>query len=165
MMIRNIEVNDAEEFLKFTKLLDEETKFMLYEPNERAVTVEEQTQSFMRIKKAKDTIFFIAIEGERIIGFVAGIGSSIKRINHSLSIAIGILTDYQGKGIGTKLLNRVEAWAREHNKQRLELTVMVHNELAVKLYTKQGFIIEGTKKHSIKIDNTLIDEYYMAKLL
>jgi RimJ/RimL family protein N-acetyltransferase len=42
---------------------------------------------------------------------------------------------------------------------------MAHNERAIRLYKKMGFEIEGTKKHSLLISGSYVDEYYMAKLI
>ena len=47
----------------------------------------------------------------------------------------------------------------------LELTVMTHNTAGIALYKKQGFAIEGTKRHSLLINGQFIDEFYMSKLL
>ena len=41
-MIREIEIEDAKIILQLSKQLDEETKFMLYEPGERKTTAEQQ---------------------------------------------------------------------------------------------------------------------------
>jgi len=56
-------------------------------------------------------------------------------------------------------------FTRHHAVHRLELTVMVHNERAIRLYKKMGFEIEGTKKHSLLISGSYVDEYHMAKLI
>lgn len=165
MIIRCAVEEDAAAFLTCVKQLDEETKFMLFEPGERDVTIEDQARTLRKIQDSGHSIYFIALEDDRIVGFIAGIGSSIKRISHSLMIVIGILKDYHGQGIGTQLFNRIEEWAKEHGKERLELTVMTHNEHALGLYKKQGFEIEGTKRHSLMIDGQSINEYYMAKLI
>lgn len=42
---------------------------------------------------------------------------------------------------------------------------MSHNKAGVALYKKQGFEIEGTKRHSLLVNGQFVDEYYMAKLL
>jgi RimJ/RimL family protein N-acetyltransferase len=67
----------------------------------------------------------------------------------------------------TKCRNFVvkRSWARERGFHRLELTVMTHNERAIRLYKKMGFEVEGVKKHSLFVNGEYVDEYYMAKLI
>lgn len=43
-----------------------------------------------------------------------------------------------------------------------------HNDLeepGIALYKKQGFEIEGTRKHAYIINGQYVDEYYMGKIL
>ena len=77
----------------------------------------------------------------------------------------GILQEYAGKGIGSRLFDTLLLWAKESPLRRLELTVMTHNERAIALYKKNGFEIEGTHKCSLMIDGALVDEFGMALLL
>jgi ribosomal protein S18 acetylase RimI-like enzyme len=42
---------------------------------------------------------------------------------------------------------------------------MIHNELAVGLYRKMGYVVEGTRHAALLVDNHLVDEFWMAKLL
>ncbi|TCZ79254.1 GNAT family N-acetyltransferase [Paenibacillus albiflavus] len=165
MIIRRTVEEDAAAFVHFANQLDTETKFMMFEPGERDVSVEDQARIFRRTQDSAETIYLIAIEGDTIVGFIAGIGSSVKRISHRLMVVIGILEEYQGQGIGTQLFTQLEQWANEQGKQRLELTVMTHNELGLSLYKKRGFEIEGTKRHSLVVDGKSIDEFYMAKII
>jgi RimJ/RimL family protein N-acetyltransferase len=59
----------------------------------------------------------------------------------------------------------MEQWASLRAITRLELTVMTHNQAGVALYKKQGFEIEGRKRHSLLVGGHYVDEYLMAKLL
>jgi RimJ/RimL family protein N-acetyltransferase len=92
------------------------------------------------------------------------IGGNARRNKHSAYIVVGILKDYRGQGVGTKLFKELEQWAFNHNIHRLELTVVTRNETGLSLYKKMGFQIEGTKRHSLFIDGEFVDEYYMSKL-
>lgn len=47
---------------------------------------------------------------------------------------------------------------------RLELTVRCDNEPAIHLYRKNGFVVEGVKKHTMRVNGEYVDEYTMAKL-
>ncbi len=42
---------------------------------------------------------------------------------------------------------------------------MAHNTAGIALYKKQGFEIEGTRRHAYIINGQYVDEYYMAKIL
>ncbi|KFN01212.1 GNAT family N-acetyltransferase [Bacillus clarus] len=164
-MIREIRVEDAALFLQLSKQLDEETKFMLYEPGERKTTVEQQEKMIERFIDNDHSIIFVAVADDRVVGFILANGNSLQRKKHVATIVIGILQEYGGRGIGTALFKEVEKWARLHGVWRLELTVMAHNTRAQALYSKAGFEQEGVKKASLIIDGKDIDEYEMAKLL
>ena len=65
----------------------------------------------------------------------------------------------------TELFQELHKWAQSQNLHRLELTVKNDNEAGLALYKKMGFEIEGTKRHSLKVNDRFIDEFYMSKLL
>ena len=49
-----------------------------------------------------------------------------------------MLQQFTGQGVGKQLMNKLESWAIESGIHRLELTVMEHNERAIKLYKAFG---------------------------
>ncbi|MBM6619329.1 GNAT family N-acetyltransferase [Bacillus suaedaesalsae] len=163
--IRSITPEDAELFLALSKRLDQETAFMLYEPNERKTTALEQKNMIERIISAKNSTILVAEHIDKIVGFIALFGNKNLRNKHSAYIVIGILQDYTGKGLGTKLFEQGILWAKAQNFHRLELTVMVHNKSGIALYEKMGFQREGIKKHSLKVNGQWVDEYYYSYLM
>ncbi|MDP5276491.1 GNAT family N-acetyltransferase [Chengkuizengella axinellae] len=164
MNIRQIEEKDAEKFLKLLKRLDNETKYMLFEPDERTSSIGEIKDHITKLLKSKSMIF-VAENNQGFAGYILANRGTLQRIKHSAYIVIGILQASTGKGIGQMLFERMERWASKQQISRLELTVMTHNDKAIKLYEKMGFEKEGVKRHSLIIDGTSIDEYYMSKLL
>lgn len=164
MIIRKIEVEDSERFLNMLRQLDNETKNMMYEPGERKTSIEEM-KSVIKNINASNSLMLVAEKEEDIIGFLSAERGFANRIKHSAYIVIGILKDYRGKKIGTKLFKELIDWALVNDVTRLELTVMTHNEGAIKLYKEMGFKIEGLKEKSLIVDGKYIDEYYMAKVL
>ncbi len=64
-VIREIEIEDASSFLQLSKQLDEETKFMLYEPGERKTTAEQQEKMIHRFIENEYATIFVAVEDER----------------------------------------------------------------------------------------------------
>jgi RimJ/RimL family protein N-acetyltransferase len=88
-----------------------------------------------------------------------------RRNHHNVHIVIGIRAAFTNQGIGTRLFQACEAWARERGLHRLELTVMTNNHLGTALYKKMGFQIEGTAPDALRVDGQYIDLHYMSKVL
>ncbi|MCL1816835.1 MAG: GNAT family N-acetyltransferase [Clostridiales bacterium] len=84
-----------------------------------------------------------------------------------LSAGIGLMVhkDYQGQGIGDKLLSTLldvaDNWLML---VRVELTVYTDNERAIALYKKHGFEQEGIKRKSSIRNGKHMDELMMARV-
>jgi RimJ/RimL family protein N-acetyltransferase len=163
--IREIRESDAEEFLNLCNRIDSETPFMMFEPDERPTTIQDQKDEIRDILSRDNQMIFVAEKDDQLIGYLAAYGGKYKRNRQTVYIVTGILQGYTSQGSGTRLFEQLEEWAKKRKMHRLDLTVMVHNEAAVALYRKIGFEIEGRKKHSLFINNSYVDEYWMAKLL
>ena len=166
MIIRPIQVEDTESFFSMMCFLDDETPFMMYEPNER----EKTTDATELREKIDDAIsmgdfLLIAEERDHIVGYIWAERGRMNRILHTAYIVVGIREAYQHQGIGTKFFRKLDEWARRNNIIRLELTVECANTVARKLYEKNGFVVEGRRKKSMKLGDEFVDELYMAKLL
>jgi L-phenylalanine/L-methionine N-acetyltransferase len=87
------------------------------------------------------------------------------RRGHAAGIGMGVHDDFQGKGIGTALMDAMidlaDNWL---NLRRIELTVYADNEPAVRLYRKFGFEVEGTLRNYAFRDGQLIDALSMARV-
>lgn len=165
--IREAVESDAAAFLDLWKALDTETEFMLYEPEERKASFKSQKAILANALSSENVqIIVLDVVGvEYLAGFCAGRRSNNVRDKHTLSVVIGIRQDYTGKGWGFSLITELEKWALKQGVIRLELTVMVNNTIAIALYKKLGFKIEGTKAKAVNLKSGYIDEYVMAKLI
>ena len=165
MIIRTIRKSDAEQFLNLCKQLDADTQFMLIEPGERKTTLEEQRDQIDNLLRQENQRIFVTEQDNQLVGYLEATGGTFKRNRHSAYLVIGILQAFAGQGIGTQLFQRMEEWAKQKYIHRLELTVMAHNTAGIGLYKKQGFAIEGIRRHSLLINGQFVDEFSMAKLL
>lgn len=164
--IRTIREEDAAPLLAMLRRLDEETTFMMFEPGERATTVDEQRARIRGQLASDNSMSFVAeTDTGELVGILGAMGGAYRRIHHTVHIFIGILQAYCGQGIGRRLFEAMEAWARGWGARRLELTVMCHNTRAVALYQKMGFAIEGTRRDSLRVDGQYVNEYAMSKIL
>lgn len=87
------------------------------------------------------------------------------RRRHSGWLGITVRDDWHGRGVGTALmgalLDLADKWL---NLERLELTVYIDNEPAIRLYTKFGFVIEGTHRRFAFREGAYVDAHFMARL-
>lgn len=165
MLIRTARATDAEDVLELLLRLDEETRFMMYEPGERSTSVHGQAEALGTFLASENNTFLLAEEGGRLVGFLEATGGAFRRNRHVAHLVIGVLGEYAGRGIGTALMAEAARWARERGLRRLELTVQTHNRAARALYEKMGFAVEGTRKDAMLVEGSFVDEYYMARLL
>jgi RimJ/RimL family protein N-acetyltransferase len=163
--IRQIVIEDAEAYLKLREQLDHETKFMLLEPGERQITVEQERERVKSLLATDNSIVFLAENDGEPIGFLWANGGMFRRNHHTVHIVIGIRATHTNQGVGTRLFQACEVWARERGQHRLELTVMTHNHLGIALYKKMGFQIEGTASDALRVEGAYVDLHYMSRLL
>ena len=163
MNIRKIKMEDANSYLEMLLNLDKETKFMMFEPEERSNSIDIARRKIENTIKG-DNLILVATEGTEIIGFLSVERGVPRRIRHTGYVVVGIREKYRGMGIGSKLFSELDKWARENNLTRLELTVVSSNIVAKHLYEKNGFEIEGIKRKSVLVDGKYLDEFYMAKI-
>src|SRR5687768_4470117 len=108
----------------------------------------------------------VACVGDDIIGN-AGIDANLARPRraHAAGIGMAVRSDWQGKGIGTALMQAlVELADNWYGLVRLELSVFTDNAPALALYKKFGFEIEGTLRKYALRKGVLEDVYTMARL-
>ena len=60
-------------------------------------------------------------------------------------IGMAVLREWRGRGVGTALMVAAIDWARERGLHKLSLSVFAHNEAAIALYRKFGFVEEGRR--------------------
>lgn len=165
MLLREVNREDAEGLVRLIKQVESESQYMLFEAGERNIEPEQQIKRIEAMKKEGNSTIFVAEENDKLIGYLIVMGGNAMRNKHSVYLVIGILSQYRGLGVGTKLFEELEKWAMVHQIHRLELSVVTRNEAGLRLYKKMGFEIEGTKRHSLLINGEFVDEYYMSKLL
>ncbi|WP_102027797.1 GNAT family N-acetyltransferase [Salirhabdus sp. Marseille-P4669] len=165
MIIREIQLTDAENLANLMMDVDKQSEYMLWEAGERNINKDAQRQMIESIQAEENSTILVAEIEDRLVGYLLAIGGKARRNKHSAYIVIGIPEAFRGKGIGTKLFLNLDEWAQKHHVSRLELTVVTKNEAGISLYKKAGFEIEGTKRNSVWIQEEFVDEYYMSKLL
>lgn len=90
------------------------------------------------------------------------------RTSHIMYLGgVGIHPGFAGKGHGAKMLREIIDLCRTAGFKRIELSVSVENEKAIRLYQKMGFEKEGILRNYsfLKKENRFMDEAMMAVLM
>lgn len=111
-----------------------------------------------------DNHVFVAEMDGKVVGMAGLHTSKVLRKRHSAFLGIMVHTAYQGKGIGSKLIETLIDLADNWLKLvRVELTVFSDNENAASLYEKHGFVVEGIQKYAAVKDGEYADIIMMAR--
>ncbi|MEM2928895.1 MAG: GNAT family N-acetyltransferase [Nitrososphaerota archaeon] len=100
------------------------------------------------IDNIKNSIPLVAEYGNRIIGYAA-----IYKIPHPRRKGVGDLIiylhqDFHNIGLGTAMIEKLIQLAKNERMHKIELEVVADNKIAIHIYKKFGFQIEGISKDS-----------------
>lgn len=104
----------------------------------------------------------VAVAGPELVGSI-----HVDASRHGFGeIGMAVVREWRGRGVGSALLAAAIDWAREHDLHKLSLGVFAHNEAAIALYRKYGFVDEGRRvKHLRRASGELWDVIEMGLLL
>lgn len=104
---------------------------------------------FDRVERAEALRRSLA-QDDRVAGFVVEVdGRIVGSMGLELApygvvtLGMALLDGYRGRGFGRELLEAGIAWAREVGAHKIALQVWPHNERAIALYERMGFVREG----------------------
>lgn len=151
MKIRKFYDNDAKEVAELIRRNDKEISSLSY-PKEVIELWDKQLSPKYIIKISEGRMCYVMVDKTNIIGYVSIEGNKIKKLF--------VNPDYHKKGIGSKLLNKVENIAKKNN---LNLLIVDSNIHAERFYVKKGF--KKIKNKFSKVGNQKIKLIYMEKIL
>lgn len=164
-IIRTIEASDAKAFINLQEEIFHETEFMYNVPNELELTVQQLRKDLINWKKLKSRTILVCILDGAFAGYAVIHGYKYSKAKHVASVHLAVKEAYHRQGIGKTLMEEVENWSKEREITKLELSVMAHNNNALQLFEKIGFQHEGKRLQSILLNNALIDECVMGKII
>ena len=122
----------------------------------------ETTREFVKSNIMNNIPQYVAVEGERVVGWCDIIPMKGIDFSHCGGLGMGVHKDYRGQGIGTRLLETTLEASKEFGIERIELEVYTSNTHAIRLYEKLGFVHEGVKTKARKLDGKYYDIKIMA---
>lgn len=166
-ILRSAGVSDATALLTYLKTTAAETPFLMREPEEITLTLE-QEEAFLRGKEneERELLLIAEVDGVHVGNCSVSLLGNCHRYKHRCSVAIALYQKYCGLGIGKQMMRTALDVAKKCGYEQAELEVVTTNEKAIHLYQSLGFEIYGELEHSMKYkDGSYADEYMMLKKL
>ena len=152
---------DAAALLDYMKQAGSESDNLSFGPEGLSFSVEQEAAILESIKANPRSIMLLAFDGSEIVGNASIHGSSRPRFSHRYELAITVRKSHWGRGIGTALMVRLIAFAKEIGAEVVSLEVRSDNDRAIALYRKFGFEKFGTYQKFFKFGEAYFDADYM----
>ncbi|MBE0550567.1 MAG: GNAT family N-acetyltransferase [Rubrivivax sp.] len=124
----------------------------------------EKMESFVGSNISKNIAQFVALDGDRVVGWADIIPAWAHGVSHRGSLGMGVIPGYRGQGIGRQLLEACINKSWVNGLTRIELEVRADNLAAIRLYKALGFVHEGVKPRGMRIDGMYYDTLQMGLL-
>ncbi|TBX16799.1 GNAT family N-acetyltransferase [Clostridium perfringens] len=158
LRIRDIKIEDYKEISKIRKMPGV-MENILSNKDEEEELIKEKI-----INRGKNQYWYVAEENGKVIGLGILMNHGNLRKKHVGLITLMVNSDYQNKGVGSLLMDKLINLSESLNIIRLELCVFRDNYKAINLYKKFGFKEEGIKVKSALKNGEYVDEIMMARI-
>ncbi|MFD0898622.1 GNAT family N-acetyltransferase [Loigolactobacillus binensis] len=142
--IRAAKPADAKPLLTLMRQLSQETPFLLTDETDLTSSVTAEGAQLTALAHSPNNLLLVAVLDGELLGMARVAASAAPEIQHIGEVGVALLQEFWGYGLGTALIEEVQAWAQANSViRRLELTVQQRNQRAYQLYQKLGFQVEG----------------------
>jgi ribosomal protein S18 acetylase RimI-like enzyme len=156
---------DAGRLLPLITQLSRESDF-IPELFREAIMSKADPENMLRALLKQNHMTVLAEEdGEVMNGYLLLQGNRLPQAMHRAEIMLAVRGDRRRQGCGRRLVHAAEVQAKEKGIVRLELTVASVNRPAMLLFGTSGYRVEGIRRGALKVGETWIDTFYMAKWL
>lgn len=161
ILYRKAAPKDAAALLDFLNAVGRESDNLSFGAEGLSITVEQEEKILENLENSPVNQMLLAFDGGELVGNASINASSRPRFAHRRSIAISVRKDWWGRGIGSGLMERLIAFAKETGAEVISLEVRSDNARAIALYEKFGFKRFGTYERFFKFGDEYFDADYM----
>ena len=125
----------------------------------------DERRSLKSVRRDPNAAVFVAETPAGVVGRLS-IARDVNPVSHHVA-ELGLMVEAgkRRRGIGTALVEEAVRWAQASGVTKLELHVFPHNEPAIALYRKLGFVDEGHRRRHYRIGGDYVDAILMAMYL
>lgn len=160
--IRQAAPEDAEAMLAYLKQVGGETDNLSFGAEGLPGTEEQERAYLASMAEDAHSVCLVACRDGKIIGS-GSLNGMPRRMGHRAELGITVQkADWNG-GVGSRLMERLIAYAQEQGTEVIHLEVRSDNARAIHLYEKFGFRSIGTFPAYLKINGAYVDAEIMVR--
>ncbi|WP_312366154.1 GNAT family N-acetyltransferase [Ensifer sp.] len=160
-VVSPISVDHSESFHSCLDVVARERRYLA----QTKVLPLEKVQEFVEASVANDSVQFVALDGDCVVGWADIFPAWQDAISHRGSLGMGVLPNYRGQGIGETLLHACIEKAKLKGITCIELETRDDNRPAIRLYEKFGFRRDCVKSHGMRFDSVYFATVQMSRIL
>ena len=162
--LRSADPADAASLLALKTELDKDSYHNDLNPEDHALTVEEQAEEIRLFAQSSNRLLLLVFEQNDLIG-AASISplSPNAKASHRAIYRGAVLKYFWGYGIGTVLTTELFKQAKAMAYEQYEVEVFADHHSAIEMYQTMGFEEWGRIPHAFRIGNDTVDMLYMGK--
>lgn len=167
-ILKTPEITDAAKMLSYIKTACGETEFLARYPEEwDSMSIENEEKWIKNSRASQNTLLIACYIDDEVVGNCEITFKTGVKVCHRATVAIAILKEYWGLGIGSAMFEELLAAAKARPKiEIVELEFVEGNDRARALYEKFGFRIVGERPNALKFKNgKMAKEYFMQRIL
>ena len=164
VIIEKAAAGDAAAILEYLKRIGSETDNLSFGGEGLPFSAEDEAAYISSLEGSTDGILLVAKAGGEIIAD-ASLSRHPRRMSHRGELGVSVVKEYWGRGIGSRLIERLLEFARENRFEIIDLEVRSDNKAAIHLYEKFGFVKIGSHPEYMKIGDEYISCDYMRLVL
>lgn len=162
--IRHLNIREIPVFAKLRNDISNEAEHVIASRGERKKELGLRILAQILLSERR-THTFLAWHKGKAVGYLSLIFAKFKKFRGNAYLTLAVSATYRSKGIGSRLMDTAEVFAKDHGKRRMELEVFGKNTKAIELYKRRGYVIEGIKKDAVEDDGGYDDVIIMTKTL
>jgi RimJ/RimL family protein N-acetyltransferase len=161
VVIRPATPGDAADLVALARAVGNEPEGWLISSSEwRSVT--DERRYLRSLRRSPHAAVYVAEAPEGLVARLSVARDPHPASFHVADLGLMVAATHRRHGIGQALLETTVRWAREVGVTKLELHVFPHNEPALALYRRFGFVEEGYRRRHYRRGNGYVDAILMA---